>query len=115
MSETFVTHSEQETFALAQKLAGTLGPGTFVLLYGDLGAGKTVFVRGLAAGLGANPDDVTSPTFGLVQQYSGAVPLIHADLYRLEKAAAIDALDREELGGGGVVVIEWAERIPRRP
>jgi tRNA threonylcarbamoyladenosine biosynthesis protein TsaE len=113
MSETYITHSEQETFALAATLAGTLAPGTFVLLYGDLGAGKTAFVRGLAAGLGANPDDVSSPTFVIMQHYKGRTPLTHVDLYRLESAAAVDDLGLEELGSGGVLAIEWAERLPR--
>jgi len=115
MSETVVTHSEQETFALASKLAGTLSPGTFVLLYGDLGAGKTAFVRGLAAGLGANPDDVSSPTFVIMQHYKGRTPLTHVDLYRLESAAAVDDLGLEELVSSGVLAIEWAERLPRVP
>jgi tRNA threonylcarbamoyladenosine biosynthesis protein TsaE len=113
MAETHVTHSEQETFALAARLAGALGPGTFVLLYGDLGAGKTAFVRGLAAGLGANPDDVSSPTFVIMQHYKGRTPLTHVDLYRLESAAAVDDLGLEELVSGGVLAIEWAERLPR--
>ena len=69
--ETFVTTSEKETFELAEKLARTLRPGTFVLLHGDLGAGKTAFVRGLAAGLGIDPTEVSSPTFVLIQHYRG--------------------------------------------
>jgi tRNA threonylcarbamoyladenosine biosynthesis protein TsaE len=112
---TAVTHSEQETFALARELAERLKPGTFVLLHGELGAGKTAFVRGLASGLGIDPDSVTSPTFVLIQHYKGAVPLIHADLYRLESAAAVDDLGLEEIGSGGVVAVEWAERMPRVP
>ncbi len=112
-SETFHTHSEQETFALAEKLSTTLKPGTFVLLYGDLGAGKTAFVRGLAAGLGANPDEVSSPTFVIMQHYKGRTPLTHVDLYRLDTAAAVDDLGLEELASGGVLAIEWADRLPR--
>jgi tRNA threonylcarbamoyladenosine biosynthesis protein TsaE len=115
MPRTVVTHSEQETFALAEQLARTLQPGRFVLLHGDLGAGKTVFVRGLASGLGADPDAVTSPTFVLIQQYKGPVPLIHADLYRLDSAAAVEDLGLDELGNGGVVAVEWAEKMPRAP
>ena len=111
--ETFVTQSEQETAAAGVKLGGTLAPGTFVLLYGDLGAGKTAFVRGLATGLGADPADVSSPTFVLVQHYRGRLPLTHVDLYRLDSAAAIDDLGLEELVGAGVVAVEWAERLPR--
>jgi tRNA threonylcarbamoyladenosine biosynthesis protein TsaE len=111
--EIFTTHSEQETFALGEKVAAALQPGIFVLLHGDLGAGKTSFVRGLAAGLGANPDDVSSPTFVLIQHYKGRVPLVHVDLYRLESGAAVDDLGLEELADGGIVAIEWAERLPR--
>ena len=111
--ETVTTHSEEETLALGERLAKTLTPGTFVLLHGDLGAGKTAFVRGLAAGLGIDPDEVSSPTFVLVQQYRGPVPLTHVDLYRLDSAAAVDDLGLEELAAGGVLAVEWAERLPR--
>jgi tRNA threonylcarbamoyladenosine biosynthesis protein TsaE len=107
------TGSEQETFALGKTLAETLQPGTFVLLRGDLGAGKTAFVRGMAAGLGANPEDVSSPTFVLIQHYKGRLPLTHVDLYRLDSAAAVDDLGLEEMASGGVVAVEWAERLPR--
>ena len=113
MPETFLSHSEQETFALAEQLAGTLKPGMVVLLYGDLGAGKTAFVRGLAAGLGANPEDVSSPTFVIMQHYKGRMPLTHVDLYRLDTAAAVDDLGLEELASGGVLAIEWADKLPR--
>ena len=112
--EIFTTNAEQETFALGQKLAATLGAGTFVLLHGDLGAGKTAFVRGMAAGLGANPDEVSSPTFVLIQHYKGRTPLVHVDLYRLESGAAVDDLGLEEMADGAVVAIEWAERLPRQ-
>jgi tRNA threonylcarbamoyladenosine biosynthesis protein TsaE len=111
--ETVTTNSEGETFALGKKVAASLEPGTFVLLHGDLGAGKTAFVRGMAAGLGANPDDVSSPTFVLIQHYKGRTPLVHVDLYRLDNAAAIDDLGLEELSDGAVVAVEWAERLPR--
>jgi tRNA threonylcarbamoyladenosine biosynthesis protein TsaE len=111
--EIFTTNAEQETFALGQTLAATLDAGTFVLLHGDLGAGKTAFVRGMAAGLGANPEDVSSPTFVLIQQYKGRTPLVHVDLYRLESGAAVDDLGLEEMADGAVVAIEWAERLPR--
>jgi tRNA threonylcarbamoyladenosine biosynthesis protein TsaE len=115
MARTVLTQSEQETFDFAAELARTLRPGAFVLLHGDLGAGKTVFVRGLAAGLGSDPDTVTSPTFVLIQHYPGSIPLIHADLYRLDSAAAVDDLGLEELASGAVVAVEWAERMPRVP
>src|SRR5438477_808360 len=86
------THGEHDTYAFAEQLGRTLKPGAFVLLHGDLGAGKTVFVRGLASGLGADPDAVTSPTFVLIQHYKGTIPLVHADLYRLESGAAVEDL-----------------------
>jgi tRNA threonylcarbamoyladenosine biosynthesis protein TsaE len=111
--EIFITKSEQETFAVAEKLARTLQPGAFVLLHGDLGAGKTAFVRGLASGLGIDPREISSPTFVLVQHYRGPVALTHVDLYRLDSAAAVDDLGLEELALGGVMAVEWAERLPR--
>ena len=86
-----------------------------MLLHGDLGAGKTAFVRGLARGLGADPDEVSSPTFTLVQEYRGRITLFHVDLYRLEEQE-VDDLGLEELIlGDGVVAIEWAERWRGRP
>jgi tRNA threonylcarbamoyladenosine biosynthesis protein TsaE len=111
--EIVTTNSEQETFALGRNVAKTVSPGTFVLLHGDLGAGKTAFVRGMAAGLGANPEEVSSPTFVLIQHYKGRTPLVHVDLYRLESGAAVDDLGLEELASGAVVAVEWAERLPR--
>ena len=110
------TASEAETSTAGEALGKTLGAGDVVLLYGDLGAGKTAFVRGLARGLGADPDDVSSPTFTLVQEYAGPrLTLFHVDLYRLAPAE-IDDLGLEDLiAGRGVVAIEWAERWPGRP
>ncbi len=113
---THVTVGEAETRAVAAALAADLRPGDLVLLHGDLGAGKTVFVKGLAEGLGLEPDSVTSPTFTLVHEYlGGRLPLLHLDLYRLA------ATDLDEVGldpdqaARGVVVVEWAERLTRRP
>ena len=85
-----------------------------MLLEGELGAGKTAFVRGLAVGLGAPEEEVSSPTFTLVQEYRGRLPLLHADLYRLSGAEA-DELGLEELGGDGVMAVEWAAKLVRRP
>ena len=107
-----VTRSEEETQAVASRLAARLRPGDIVLLSGEIGAGKTVFVRGLAAGLGISPDAVSSPTFTLVHEYRGGrLTLYHADLYRLDKAAAED-LGLEEMGvAGGVLAVEWPDRL----
>jgi tRNA threonylcarbamoyladenosine biosynthesis protein TsaE len=109
-----ITHSEAETSAVASDLARSLTAGSVVLLTGDLGAGKTAFVRGLAAGLGINPDAVSSPTFTLIQEYRGGrLPLHHVDLYRL-RSIEVDDLGLDELTlEGGVTAIEWPDRLPR--
>jgi tRNA threonylcarbamoyladenosine biosynthesis protein TsaE len=107
------THSEAETAAAARELASSLEADAVVLLAGDLGAGKTVFVKGLAEGLGASPDEVTSPTFTLVQEYRGGrLPLVHVDLYRLQ-APEVDDLGLDEIARGGVLAVEWPDRLPR--
>jgi tRNA threonylcarbamoyladenosine biosynthesis protein TsaE len=110
------TSTEEETASIGERLAAALRAGDVVLLFGDLGAGKTAFVRGLARGLGANPEDVSSPTFTIVQEYAAPrATLYHVDLYRLEPAE-IDDLGLEELvSGNGIVAIEWADRWPGRP
>jgi tRNA threonylcarbamoyladenosine biosynthesis protein TsaE len=109
------TRSEEETAGVGRELAARLGPGSVVLLYGDLGAGKTAFVRGLAEGLGVDPGEVSSPTFTIVQHYTGGrVPLLHVDLYRLQPKE-VDDLGLDELGADAVVAIEWADRLPRVP
>jgi tRNA threonylcarbamoyladenosine biosynthesis protein TsaE len=114
--QTFTTLSEAETIALGRRLASTLSGGSSVLLYGDLGAGKTAFVRGLAEGLGARSDDVSSPTFTLIQEYRGGrVPLMHVDLYRLNDPREVDDLGLDELGIGAVLAIEWSERLRSVP
>ncbi len=110
---TVVTHSEAETIELGRRVGADLEPGTIVLLRGDLGSGKTAFVRGLAAGVGADPEEVSSPTFTLVQEYAGRVRLYHVDLYRLSPAE-VDDLGIDQLGDAqGIVAVEWAERLPR--
>jgi len=109
-----VTLSETETVAAGRNLALTLQPGDVVLLSGALGAGKTVFVRGLAEGLGAKASEVTSPTFTLIQEYHGQrVTLYHVDLYRLEPQEVDDLGLEELLSQEGIVALEWPERLPR--
>lgn len=107
-----VTYSEDETAAIARELAPTLQAGDVLLLSGNLGAGKTAFVRGLADGLGIDPAEVSSPTFTLVHEYRGGrLRLYHADLYRLQRTATED-LGLEELGvADGVLAIEWPDRL----
>ena len=112
--EVVVSESEEATTNLGVSLAGSLEAGAVVLLEGELGAGKTAFVRGLALGLGAPEDEVSSPTFTLVQEYRGRMPFLHADLYRLSGAEA-DDLGLDELGSNGVVAIEWAAKLVRKP
>jgi tRNA threonylcarbamoyladenosine biosynthesis protein TsaE len=108
---TTITHSESETAAVGRDMANRLEPGSVLLLLGDLGAGKTAFVRGLAEGLGVAPEEVSSPTFTLMQEYRGGrVPLVHVDLYRLNDPREIDDLGLEELGLDSVLAIEWAEK-----
>jgi len=110
------TSSEQETADVGRSLAAQLDSGAVVLLIGPLGAGKRAFVRGVAQGLGVNPDEVSSPTFTLIQEYRGGrVPLLHVDLYRLEDPREVEDLGLEELGERAVLAIEWAEKLPRPP
>ena len=111
---TTITYSEAGTSTVGRDLANRLAAGSVVLLFGDLGAGKTAFVRGLAEGLGVPPEDVSSPTFTLMQEYrSGRVPLVHVDLYRLDDPREVDELGLEEIAAGCVLAIEWAEKLPR--
>jgi tRNA threonylcarbamoyladenosine biosynthesis protein TsaE len=107
-----ITRSETGTFELGRGVAQSLGAGDVVLISGDLGAGKTTFVRGLAAGLGIDPTDVSSPTFTIVHEYRGGrLTLYHADLYRLERTATED-VGLEEMGvSDGVLAIEWPDRL----
>jgi tRNA threonylcarbamoyladenosine biosynthesis protein TsaE len=111
---TLLSLSEEETTAAGRVLARTLWADAVVLLSGELGAGKTAFVRGIAEGLGIDPAEVTSPTFTLVQEYRGGrLPLYHVDLYRL-KPAEVDDLGLDEMTlAGGVTAIEWSDRLPR--
>lgn len=111
---TITTDSEAATTAAGRAFAERLSPGDIVLISGPLGAGKTAFVRGLAEGVGADPSDVSSPTFTLIQQYPGRLPVVHVDLYRLNDKEAAD-LNLSEMGEDGVLVVEWPDRWPAAP
>ena len=102
----------EATLDLGRRIGAASRPGDVLLLEGPLGAGKTVLVRGVAAGLGS-ADEVVSPTFVLVRHYQGRLPLVHADLYRLADPADVERLGLLELAEDGVLVVEWPERAPR--
>jgi tRNA threonylcarbamoyladenosine biosynthesis protein TsaE len=111
-----VTTAEAETAAIGARLGEAFQGGEVVLLYGELGAGKTAFVRGLARGLGVDPREVASPTFVLLTSHPGRLTLHHADLYRLRGDGDERELGLEELPGPeGVLAVEWAERLPGPP
>jgi len=108
----FMTQSEEETFRLAHEIAKDFKGDEVVLLFGELGAGKTVFAKGLASGLGLeNHHHVCSPSFTLVNIYQAKFPIYHVDLYRLGTGAEIQDLGWEDYLGQGVVLVEWAEKL----
>ncbi len=113
----FLTHSADETIALGRRLTARLRPPQLVLLRGELGAGKTTMVKGIAEGFhAAAQDDVTSPTFTLIHEYRGAaVSVYHVDLYRIDTQRELETLGLEEIIGANrnLVVIEWGEKFPR--
>ncbi len=105
------THSADETIEFGRRLGAALRPNDVIALTGQLGAGKTTLIQGIAAGLGVR-DYVTSPTFIIINEYEGRLPLYHIDLYRLDEGLAVADLGIEEyFTRGGVCVIEWAERL----
>lgn len=105
------TESAEETRRLGERLASTLEPGDIVLLTGDLGAGKTTLIQGVARGLEIH-EQVTSPTFVIVREYRGFIPLYHVDAYRLEKPSELSELGYEEFWHlPGIVMIEWGEKV----
>lgn len=107
-----ITNSPEETRALGMQMGADLAPGAVLCLYGDLGAGKTAFTAGLAQGLGVT-DYVTSPTFTIVNEYDGRIPLFHFDVYRVYDPDELYEIGFEEyFSRGGVVCIEWADLIP---
>ena len=107
----YYSKSEAETEALGAALAPHLSPGTVIAFTGDLGAGKTAFTRGLARGLGIT-DRVTSPTYTIVNEYAGKIPLIHFDMYRLGSSEELFDIGWEDyLDRGGILAVEWSERV----
>ena len=111
---TFLSNSPEETFNLGHTVGSRLQGGEILLLSGALGAGKTIFVKGMCAGIGIDEEDVTSPSFTLVNPYRGRLQLYHLDLYRLDEgASAAHAVDLDDLLADetSVIVIEWAERM----
>jgi tRNA threonylcarbamoyladenosine biosynthesis protein TsaE len=112
----FTTHSPEETIALGRTLVEMLRPPKLVLLRGDLGAGKTTLVKGIAEGFhAASPDDVTSPTFTLIHEYRGPeTNLYHIDLYRIDTARQLETLGIDDLfAENSILLIEWGEKFPR--
>jgi len=109
--ETFTTNSVKSTIVLGRKLARRFDRGDCLGLIGQLGAGKTVLVKGLAEGMGADPQLVSSPSYVLVQEYLATVPVFHIDLYRLiDPPSELDGLGLAEMLDAGLVIIEWADR-----
>ena len=113
----YITHSAEETIELGRQLAATLKDLRMVILHGDLGAGKTTLVKGIAEGLNvASQDDVTSPTFTLIHEYRGPeVTLYHVDLYRIDTQRELETLGLDEMlaEDGNLVLVEWGEKFPR--
>jgi tRNA threonylcarbamoyladenosine biosynthesis protein TsaE len=113
VTKVLTTRSEEETFELARGLAAGFAGTEVVLLSGELGAGKTVFAKGVAAGAGvADTSRVSSPSFTLVNIYEGRHRVFHVDLYRLDRAQDILDLGWEDMIGEGIVLVEWAEKLP---
>lgn len=111
LTGTFVSSCPDDTLKIARRLAQGLGPGSVIALSGPLGSGKTVFISGIAGGLGLSPRNTSSPTFTLINEYGGEWPLYHVDLYRLDSAAEVAELGLEEyFDSQGIVAIEWAEK-----
>lgn len=113
MKQTFKTHSPADTQTLGEQLGKTLKSGDVIALIGDLGTGKTCLTQGIARGIGIAPDEVvSSPSYILINEYNGTIPIYHIDLYRLETAAEIAELGLTEyMDSDGICIIEWAERM----
>lgn len=111
----FITESEEETVQLGKELAALLKNGDFVTLTGPLGAGKTCLIKGIAVGLDINENDIKSPSFVLVNEYYGKMPLYHFDLYRMKKGSELYETGWDDyLMRDGIVVVEWGEKAESR-
>ena len=111
MDTVITTSSAEETMALGEKLGARLEPGDVLALFGDLGAGKTTLTKGIARGLKL-PADIHSPTFTLIHEHPGKIPLYHVDLYRLSTEEEIETLGLDEyIYSDGITIIEWADRM----
>jgi len=109
---TIITNNENETVREGEKLGQALKPGAIIALHGDLGVGKTAFTRGIASGLGIKMS-VSSPTFTIVNEYPGEIPLFHFDMYRLESENELFDIGWDDYHDrGGVCVVEWSEKVP---
>lgn len=107
-----ISSSEKETEVIAEEYAAGIKPGEVVCLYGDLGAGKTQFVKGFVKAFGLAGNEVNSPTFTIINEYNGSIPVYHFDCYRLEhEEEALEIGAEEYFYGNGVCIIEWPERI----
>lgn len=113
MAQSFRTHSPEETQAIGERVGQNLKPGDIVALIGDLGAGKTCLTQGIARGVKIEPNQiVNSPSYTLINEYAGKIPIYHIDLYRLQRREEILDLGLEEyLEGNGICIIEWADRM----
>ena len=110
----FISHSEQETFEFAKSLSRKANAGEVYAISGELGAGKTVFAKGFAKGLLVE-EEITSPTFTVLEEYSGSLPFYHFDLYRIDNDAEFENLNFEDYWfGSGVCLVEWAEKAGKR-
>ena len=111
MHISYITHNERETTGAGRETAAFLHPGSVIAMYGDLGAGKTAFIRGVAEGLGLDAR-VSSPTFTIVNEYLGKIPLFHFDMYRLKDSDELFEIGWEDyLERGGVCAVEWSENV----
>ena len=113
MNIPFTTHSPDDTLSLGEKIGRHLEAGDIIFLFGDLGAGKTTLTQGIARGLGvAREEYVRSPSFTLVNEYRGKIPVFHVDLYRIASSRELEDLGLEEIfSGQGISIVEWAEKL----